>query len=489
VQYQESSFGFVSRLMEQEGIYYFFRHEKDRHMLVLMDDAGQHSPFPGYETIPYHQTLSGGSTNGEGISQWTVRDVVTPGLYTHNDYDFRKPYAFLLEARQNSVSPQPGKIDVYDWPGKYVESAHGAGYAAIRQQQWQAEHEQIRATATAMGIAPGHVFALTNAARPGDNGSYMTLSADYDLQENRYVSGEEESHHSINFTVIPAKTQFRPAQQTPWPRTYGPQTARVVCPPVEEIWTDKYGRIKVQFHWDREAKGDDTSSCWVRVSSAWAGQGFGGVQIPRANDEVVVDFINGDPDRPIVIGRVYNDANMPPWSLPGGATRMGFFSRSKGGGKSTANILQFEDAASQESFYMQAQKDMTVLVKDNQSTTVNQGHQTQTIKLGNRTVTVQTGNDRKVVAQGKLEEDVALLRSTRANSVQVRAEAGKGGAGGTQFYQATDKIDLNVGGDAGSRIAMTADAIVLSKGDAKIVINGDGIALEGSVIHLNKDKE
>ncbi|NBB57647.1 type VI secretion system tip protein VgrG, partial [Pantoea vagans] len=136
--------------------------------------------------------------------------------------------------------------------------------------------------------------------------------------------------------------------ETPWPKTHGPQTAKVVGPKGESIWTDRYGRVKVKFHWDRLAKGDDTSSCWVRVSSAWAGQGFGGVQIPRVNDEVVVDFINGDPDRPLIIGRVYNEASMPPWALPAAATQMGFLSRSKDGTADTANALRFEDKAGEE---------------------------------------------------------------------------------------------------------------------------------------------
>ncbi|MCU7036159.1 type VI secretion system tip protein VgrG, partial [Enterobacter hormaechei] len=200
-------------------------------------------------------------------------------------------------------------------------------YARIRQERWQVEHQQIQATATAAGIAPGHIFTLTNAPFFSDNGEYLVTAAGYHFEENRYASGEGETIHRTDFSVIPASVSYRPAQSTAWPRTYGPQTAKVVGPQGESIWTDKYGRVKVKFHWDRLAKGDDTSSCWVRVSSAWAGQGYGGVQIPRVGDEVVVDFINGDPDRPIITGRVYNEASMPPWALPAAATQMGFMSR------------------------------------------------------------------------------------------------------------------------------------------------------------------
>ena len=367
VQYQESSLDFISRLMELEGIAYHFRHEADKHTLVLTDAATQHQPFSGYEVIPYHQTPSGGSTDEEGISQWALEDSVTPGIYSLDDYDFRKPNAWLFQAQQNPASPKPGSIDVYDWPGRFVEQGHAEFYARIRQERWQVEHQQIQATATAAGIAPGHTFTLTNASFFSDNGEYLVTAAGYHFEENRYASGEGETIHRTDFSVIPASVSYRPAQSTAWPRTYGPQTAKVVGPQGESIWTDKYGRVKVKFHWDRLAKGDDTSSCWVRVSSAWAGQGYGGVQIPRVGDEVVVDFINGDPDRPIITGRVYNEASMPPWALPAAATQMGFMSRSKDGSVDNANALRFEDKAGAEQVWIQAERNLDINVKNDES--------------------------------------------------------------------------------------------------------------------------
>ena len=367
VQYQESSLDFISRLMELEGISYHFSHEADKHTLVLTDAATQHQPFSGYEVIPYHQTPSGGSTDEEGIGQWALEDSVTPGIYSLDDYDFRKPNAWLFQAQQNPASPKPGSIDVYDWPGRFVETGHAEFYARIRQERWQVEHQQIQATATAAGIAPGHTFTLTNAPFFSDNGDYLVTAAGYHFEENRYASGEGETIHRTDFTVIPASVSYRPAQSTSWPRTYGPQTAKVVGPQGESIWTDKYGRVKVKFHWDRLAKGDDTSSCWVRVSSAWAGQGYGGVQIPRVGDEVVVDFINGDPDRPIITGRVYNDASMPPWALPAAATQMGFMSRTKDGSVDNANALRFEDKAGAEQVWLQAERNLDINVKNDES--------------------------------------------------------------------------------------------------------------------------
>ncbi|WP_338571417.1 type VI secretion system tip protein TssI/VgrG [Erwinia billingiae] len=380
VQYQESSFNFISRLMELEGIYYYFRHEADKHTMVLMDSAQQHQPFSGYETIPYHVTPSGGSTSEEGISLWSLEDQVTPGLYSIDDYDFRKPNAWMFQARQNPASPSPGQIDVYDWPGHFIDHDHGEFYARIRQEVWQAQHQQVTASGTALGLAPGNTFTLLNAPFFSDNGEYLTIKAVYDFEENSYASSNSGSTiHKVDILVIPSDVTFRPQPTAEWPRTHGPQTAKVVGPKGESIWTDKYGRIKVKFHWDRLAKGDDTSSCWVRVSSAWAGQGFGGVQIPRVNDEVVIDFINGDPDRPIVTGRVYNEASMPPWALPAAATQMGFLSRSKDGSPDNANALRFEDKAGEEQVWIQAQKNMDTHVKADETQTVG----------GNQTISVE----------------------------------------------------------------------------------------------------
>ncbi|WP_345830362.1 type VI secretion system tip protein TssI/VgrG [Erwinia sp. HDF1-3R] len=429
VQYQESSFNFISRLMELEGIYYFFRHEADKHTLVLMDSAQQHQPFAGYEAIPYHVTPSGGSTSEEGISQWSLEDKVTPGLYSIDDYDFRKPNAWMFQARQNPASPSPGQIDVYDWPGHFVDHDHGEFYARIRQEGWQVEHQQIAARGTALGLAPGNTFTLLNAPFFSDNGEYLTTEAIYTFEENRYASGDDSSTtHSIAVQVIPSDITFRAEPRTPWPRTHGPQTAKVVGPQGESIWTDKYGRIKVKFHWDRLAKGDDTSSSWVRVSSAWAGQGFGGVQIPRVGDEVVIDFINGDPDRPIVTGRVYNEASMPPWALPAAATQMGFLSRSKDGSPDNANALRFEDKAGEEQVWMHAERNMdtdiendeTRFVGSNRTKTIGGNEITEVKK--NRTETVDQ-NETITVHQNRTEtvdgNETITVHSNRTETVDM----------------------------------------------------------------------
>ncbi|MFZ8680489.1 type VI secretion system Vgr family protein, partial [Enterobacter bugandensis] len=483
VQYQESSLDFISRLMELEGIAYHFSHDADKHTLVLTDAATQHQPFSGYEVIPYHQTPSGGSTDEEGISQWALEDSVTPGIYSLDDYDFRKPNAWLFQAQQNPASPKPGSIDVYNWPGRFVDKGHGEFYARIRQERWQVEHQQIQATATAAGIAPGHTFTLTNAPFFSDNGEYLVTAAGYHFEENRYASGEGETIHRTDFTVIPSAVVYRPAQSTAWPRTYGPQTAKVVGPKGESIWTDKYGRVKVKFHWDRLAKGDDTSSCWVRVSSAWAGQGYGGVQIPRVGDEVVVDFINGDPDRPIITGRVYNDASMPPWALPAAATQMGFYSRSKDGHKDNANILRFEDKAGHEQIWIHAEKNMDTDIENSEThdvgvdrrKTIGQDENitikrnlksdvgnNETHNIGNKHV-INVGKDQTVLTMDK--EGNALLESVTTIKLKVKDN---------YILIAPDTIEIHVG--QGNLKAEAVEQAIF-KGD-ELTRLGDGINTE-----------
>ncbi|MBY6293439.1 type VI secretion system tip protein VgrG, partial [Enterobacter bugandensis] len=396
---------------------------------------------------------------------WALEDSVTPGIYSLDDYDFRKPNAWLFQAQQNPASPKPGSIDVYDWPGRFVDKGHGEFYARIRQERWQVEHQQIQATATAAGIAPGHTFTLTNAPFFSDNGEYLVTAAGYHFEENRYASGEGETIHRTDFTVIPSAVVYRPAQSTAWPRTYGPQTAKVVGPKGESIWTDKYGRVKVKFHWDRLAKGDDTSSCWVRVSSAWAGQGYGGVQIPRVGDEVVVDFINGDPDRPIITGRVYNDASMPPWALPAAATQMGFMSRSKGGSVDNANALRFEDKAGAEQVWIQAERNMDTSVKNDETHSVGgaRSHYVKKNELhrveANQTQAVKGGTE---ILTGKGKLDAAVEQYVIASGTKLRLVSGE------------SAIELNANGK-----------INLIGKEFNFFVEGDGYITTGGKLHLN----
>jgi len=395
VQYQETDFAFVSRLMEHEGICYGFRHESGKHTLVLSDDVTQHDECPGAETVPYYGPDRSTVPQEEFVSRWQVAEEITPDGFATVDYDFKKPAASLDAQSSNPGAYEHGGLQVYEWLGGYTEPDQGEHYSRIRLEALQTQRETVTGSCNVRAFAPGYLFTLRNHPRPAENRQYLILEAHYRIREGGYASGADQAQFETDFRVLPATVPYRPARATPVPRTHGPQTATVVGQPGEEIWTDEYGRVKVHFHWDRYGQKNENSSCWVRVSSPWAGGGFGGIQLPRVGDEVIVDFIGGFPDRPIVVGRVYNAGNMPPWELPGNATQSGFLSRSKNGDRGTANALMFEDRPGGERIWLHAERDMNTEVEANETHTVDGsrttligGDDTLTV-MGARTTTVQ----------------------------------------------------------------------------------------------------
>lgn len=420
VQYQETDFDFISRLMEHEGIYYYFVHHAEGHILILADAPSAHHSHAGYEMIPYHLAEGGLVKNTEAIHHWEVKCAVTPTLYSTDDYDFRKPRAHLLEAKQNPASGAQNMAEIFDWPGCYTESSHGQFYAGIRQQEFEARHEEMSGATNALGVAPGYCFSLSNAPRQEDEREYLVLGVTYDLQTNPYATDDNEdafSKQKITFHAIPSSVNWRPARRMPWPKTSGPQTAEVTGPEGEDIWTDKYGRVKVKFRWDRYSQTDASSSCWVRVSSLWAGWKYGNIQVPRVGEEVLVDFINGDPDRPVITGRLYNEENMPPLELPGNAAQMGIISRSKGGNSANASSLIMDDTFGRESFNLHAERDMKISVEKNQQTQI-QGEHVTTIGAGS-SLTVSgdatqntSGNNSDITAKTKKIQAACVNLST-----------------------------------------------------------------------------
>jgi len=336
VQYRETDFNFISRLMEQEGIYYYFTHEDGKHKLILADSYSAHGPAPGADEIPYYPPDATALRERDHINDWSVAQAVQPGAFAHTDFDFTAPRKSLLAKRSNPKAHEHAELEVYDYPGEYVETGDGESYARVRLEELHAGYETVRAEGNARALAMGHLFSLTNYPRDDQNREYLIVSADYRLRSDVFGSSADLPGGDVfhcSFTAMDAHTAFRPSRITPKPVVQGPQTAIVVGQAGEEIWTDQYGRVKVQFHWDRYGKSDENSSCWVRVSHPWAGKSWGAVAIPRIGQEVIVDFLEGDPDRPIITGRVYNGDQMPPYGLPAGAVVSGLKSNStKGGG-------------------------------------------------------------------------------------------------------------------------------------------------------------
>lgn len=364
VQYNETDFAFVSRLMELEGIYYYFKHEKNQHTLVLADDAGAHAPVPDYETINYFAADRDLTDDMEVIDHWEVVEEIRSGGYVIDDFDFSKPKADLSNVRSQPLSNDHADYEMYEWLGDYTDPGQGEHYARVRLEEAQSMAQRSSGHATVRGMAPGYRFTMQNSPRGDDNQEYLTVAVSYALREGGYATGAADSSYGFSFVVQPASVPFRPARATPMPRTSGPQTATVVGPAGEEIWTDQYGRVKVQFHWDRYGQRNENSSRFVRVSHVIAGDGFGAVFTPRIGQEVVVDFISGRPDRPIIVGRVYNADQMPPFSLPGEASKSGFVTRSTpGGSPATANSLVFEDKMGSEFVALHAERELNVSVE------------------------------------------------------------------------------------------------------------------------------
>ena len=371
VQYQETDMNFVMRLMEHEGIYFYFEHAIGSHTMVLIDDVMRHSPLAGRSDIRYVGKDASTVAREEHFNSWAVREEVDPGEYISIDYDFEHPKADLKINSKNAIGYSHDAHERYQWPGGYTQHADGEDYAKVGNQILQAEQERCQGHTTVRTMAPGYTFKLNNCPRKEQNRQYLAVAATYFFRDNARMSegsGEGDSDWGITVTSQPTTMPYRPQLLTPKPRTLGPQTAVVVGPAGEEIYTDKYSRVKVQFHWDRYGKKNENSSCWIRVSTPWAGEKWGMIHIPRIGHEVVVDFLNGDPDYPLITGSVYNADLMPPYGLPDNKTASGLKSRStKGGSATDFNEIRMEDMKGKEQLYLHAQKNYDTVVELDES--------------------------------------------------------------------------------------------------------------------------
>ena len=326
VQYNETDFNLVSRLMEQEGIFYYFVHEKGKHTMWLVDALTVPDAIPGYSKIQFAATGDRSvdlSSQHETIDSWSESLQVEPGAYAAKEFDFEEPGKPLLSTKPGPQPPSTADMEIFEYPGHYIKTPDRDDYVQRRLDEQQLDYQQVQGTGNARGLAAGFLFTLTDHPAPPFNREYLVTSATYALTATQHTSGGADAGPDFrcSFVGIDSKRHYRPPLVTHKPIVQGPQTAMVVGPKGEEIWTDKYGRVKVQFHWDRYGKRDEKSSCFVRVSQVWAGSGWGAMHIPRIGQEVVVDFLEGDPDRPIITGRVYDGANMPPYALAANATR------------------------------------------------------------------------------------------------------------------------------------------------------------------------
>jgi len=422
VQYRETDFNFLSRLMEQEGMFFFFKHEEGKHTLELVDDMNALQPFPDFDSVPY-TSVSGGTRmeREDYLDRVSTVQAVQPGKYAISDFDFEKPRVELMSklTRERPHAYEISDPEIYDYPGEFMEQGDGDDYVERRLQELQSQHERTRVSGECRFLAPGHVISLVDHPREDQNKEYLVVSASYSIDNGSFRTSEDggPTYH-CHAELADKEEVFRMARVTPKPVVQGCQTAVVVGPESEEIHCDEYGRVKVHFHWDRHhEREDEASSCWMRVSQAWAGKEWGSMHIPRIGQEVIVSFLEGDPDQPIITGRVFNGENMPIWGLPGSKTQSGIKSRSTpGGGPSNYNEVRMEDQKGSELLSIQAEKNEKILVKNDKTETV--GHD-EKIDIGNdRTENVghdetrTVGND-ETVTIGNNRMDTVMMDETR----------------------------------------------------------------------------
>lgn len=454
VQYQESDFQFISRLMEQEGIFYFFEHLADKHILHIVDNAAAYQTLED-ETLEH----SSGSRGKQYINAWQHKFQYCSGAFAQTDFNFENPNHSLLTETPTSVKlKNNAALELFDFPGNYRDTQQGQSLTRLRMQQEEMAYENIVAHSNIHQLELGRKFKLRSDENTADNRKQFVITRidhyGFDgsyLDEKDQADATSSTSYSNQFSCIPAAITFRAPCQVKKPRIDGVQTAVVVGKAGDEIYTDKYGRIKLQFHWDRYGSKNEESSCWVRVATPWAGTKWGTLNIPRVGQEVVVTFVNGDPDQPLVIGGVYNSAHMPPVNLPDGKNYAGIKSRSAKGDSSSFNEMSIDDTKGSEQLKFHAQKDFNTTVGNNLSSAVTgnasynvDGDSSSTVG-GNATLTIQ-GNETASV-QGNQDASVQGNRSSTIAGNLTENTAGKVEAsiGSSESRTVGTKQDLTIG--------------------------------------------
>ena len=467
VQFGESDFNFISRLLEEEGISYHFIHSKGDHKLILTQSNQSFEQCDESEAI-----VDYGNRPGENfISSWERHYSFTSGKWSHNDYDFLAPTKALKTEAKTIVSwPANSKLEHYDYPGHYCESTLGKSYTKYRMEAEEAHHDVTEAQSNCATFYAGGRFKVSEHPSSSDKGNYLISKIVHHASDLGSGQSSGSPSYTNTLSCIPSDNTIRPIATTHKPQIHGMQTAVVVGPSGEEIYTDEHGRVKVQFHWDREGKNDDKSSCWIRVSQSWAGKKYGSFFTPRIGFEVLVSFIDGDPDRPIIMGGVYNGDNAAPYAAA--KSQSGFKTAStKNGAAADYNELRFEDKKDSEEIHMQAQKDYTRYVKNLEKATID-GNQEQTVKVdriititeGNETHTLDKGDQSLVLTEGSQDSTIAKDVTTTIgenNTVSV---------GKDQNIDIAKKQSLDVG-DA-QTIKVKKDQKVTVGGDQKTSVTG-----------------
>jgi len=423
-QYRETDLNFVQRLLDNEGLFYYFEHAHGQHSLVVADDSTLLQPLPVQPKIRFHSASV--TETADSITHWNASRQLQSSRLAVQTFDYKQPanpLAVGLDSlnQQGEVPP----LEIFDFPGQYSHSSAEDGENQVRQRLEALEvlAKTFEGDSNCRHMTPGYSFELLQHYGH-DQGSiedrqFLLLQVQHSVANNHL--SDSAAHYSNRFTCVRRKIPFRPSSNAPRPLISGPQTAIVVGPPGEDIFTDSLGRVKVQFHWDRYGAHDDKSSCWVRVAQAWASGGFGAVQIPRVGDEVVVSFLDGNPDRPLITGSLYNGQNPPPWPLPENKTQSGLLTRSLQSGAAQANCLRFEDKPGSEQILLHAERFFDTEVEQDETHRVGAN---RTISVGGTQSETVTGNTSLTVQEGQFSLHVAQQAITLTAATAIKLAVG-----------------------------------------------------------------
>jgi type VI secretion system secreted protein VgrG len=476
VQYMESNFHFVCRLMEEEGIFYFFEHDSSTHKLVLADDSSAFQTILGTSKIHMAPSERGWEDEA-GIYECSWEQQVTVGQYQSDDYNFETPSTDLFVKSTSSDKSR----SIYEYPGRHMNKSDGDSIASRMLAAFETPGKILRGSSACRAFRAGAKFTLEGHTRDDVNTDYYL----------KWVSfrADQTTVYSNSFEAIPSSVVFRPSRTAPRSRVYGSQTATVVGKSGEEIFTDKYGRIKVKFHWDQAPAQDETASCWIRVAQGWAGKSWGAMFVPRIGQEVIVSFLEGDPDRPIVTGCVYNAAQTAPYTLPDDQTKSTIKSNSsKGGGG--FNEFRFEDKKDSEEIFLQAQKDLNITVLNNRAGTITQDD-SLIVDKGNRSIKVNTGNETHEV---KGTRDLTITgNETHTNKANYDGKVSGNftlKVDGNISIEATGSVSIKAGtsftNKAGTTLENNAGVSLTNKATASQTVDGGGmLTLKGGLVKIN----
>ncbi|HUA58525.1 MAG TPA: type VI secretion system tip protein TssI/VgrG [Verrucomicrobiae bacterium] len=484
VQFDESDFNFICRLMESEGIFYYFQHESGKHTCVIADSNSAFQSIPGNSTVKFDET-QGAIRDESKIHQWTKVQELRSGKYSLQDWNFETPSTSLL-VNQPTILKATGssKLEIYEFPGGYMQKGDGETISKMRMNDEESPAIIVKGLSLHGAFCPAYKFTLSYDFSD-NNKEFVLLSVEHAAKQPVHVGTDEDFEYTNAFTCMESSIVYRPSRVSPPPRVKGLHCAIVVGPAGEEIYTDKYSRVKVQFPWDRDGKNDENSSCWIRVATFWAGKNWGGIHVPRIGQEVLVDFVDGDVDRPLIIGSVYNANTMPPYALPANMTQSGVQSRSsKGGAAANYNEIRFEDKMGSEMVTLHAEKDQTIEVEHDESHWV--GHDRtkkvdhdETVTIGNnRTETVKV--DETITVQGKRTETVTGNETITVDQGNRSLTVSMG----------NDSTDIKMGNqstnvDLGKIDETAMQSITLTVGQSSIKIDQMGVTIQGMMIKIN----